>query len=89
MALAARDAYGPAEIVLTRAPNFRPASNDNTRVSLSSAAFAVDMPPPYPGIMRSLAMYVSEQNEPPGRMMGPKRCTIETSEYALVPMAER
>ena len=37
--------------------------------------------------MRSLAMYVSEQNDPPGRMMGPNRCTMDTSEYALVPMA--
>ena len=46
IALAARDAYGPAEIVLTRAPHFRPASKASSRVSLSSAAFALDIPPP-------------------------------------------
>ena len=46
MALAARDAYGPAEIVFTRSPHFRPASYASVRVSLSSAAFALDIPPP-------------------------------------------
>ena len=46
IALAARDASGPAEIVFTRQPNLRPASNASVRVSLSSAAFADDMPPP-------------------------------------------
>ncbi len=55
IALAARDANGPAEMALTRSPYLRPASNASTRVSLSSAAFADDMPPPYPGITRSLA----------------------------------
>jgi hypothetical protein len=46
IALAAREASGPAEIVLTRTPNRRPASKASTRVSLSSAAFADDIPPP-------------------------------------------
>ena len=46
IALAARDASGPAEIALTRSPYFRPASKASTRVSLSSAAFADDIPPP-------------------------------------------
>ena len=46
MALAARDASGPAEMVLTRSPHRRPASKASTRVSLSSAALADDMPPP-------------------------------------------
>src|ERR1051325_4123699 len=65
IALAARDAYGPAEIALTRIPHRRPASNASVRVSLSSAAFADDIPPPYPGITRSLAMYVSDMKDPP------------------------
>src|SRR6266540_7267017 len=56
IALAARDAHGPAEMVLTRRPYFRPASKARTRVSLSSAAFADDSPPPYPGMARSLAI---------------------------------
>ena len=46
MALAARDANGPAEMVFTRSPHLRPASNDSVRVSLSSCALADDMPPP-------------------------------------------
>jgi hypothetical protein len=46
IALAARDASGPAEMVLTRAPHLRPASYARVRVSLSSAAFADDIPPP-------------------------------------------
>ena len=46
MALAARDANGPALMVFTRTPHFRPASYDSVRVSDSSAAFADDMPPP-------------------------------------------
>jgi enoyl-[acyl-carrier protein] reductase I len=46
IALAARDAYGPADTVFTRIPHFRPASNASRRVSLSSAAFALDIPPP-------------------------------------------
>ena len=44
--LAAREAYGPAEMVLTRMPCLRPASYASTRVSLSSAALAACMPPP-------------------------------------------
>jgi len=48
MALAAREPSGPAEMVLTRTPHLRPASYASTRVSLSSAAFALLMPPPYP-----------------------------------------
>src|SRR3954468_4467992 len=63
IALAARDAYGPAEIVFTRTPQLRPASYASVRVSLSSAALADDMPPPYPGITRSLAMYVRDRND--------------------------
>ena len=46
IALAARDAYGPAEMVFTRTPHLRPASKASVRVSLSSAAFALDIPPP-------------------------------------------
>ena len=56
IALAARDAKGPALTTFTRAPHFRPASYARTRVSLSSAAFAELIPPPYPGIARSEAM---------------------------------
>src|SRR5262245_40611297 len=89
IALAARDASGPAEIVLMRHPNLRPASNASVRVSLSNAAFADDMPPPYPGITRSLAMYVSDTNDPPSRINGPSRCTIDTIEYALALTAPR
>ena len=48
MALAAREPRGPAEMVFTLMPYFRPASKDRTLVSLSSAAFALLMPPPYP-----------------------------------------
>ena len=40
------------------------------------------MPPPYPGTTRSLAMYVSERTEPPGRISGPRRASSPTSEYA-------
>ena len=46
IALAAREAHGPAEMLFTRAPNSRPASNASVRVSDSSAALAEDMPPP-------------------------------------------
>src|SRR5687768_17466364 len=46
IALAARDAHGPAEIALMRTPYLRPASNARTLVSLSSAALADDIPPP-------------------------------------------
>ena len=46
IALAAREASAPAEIVFTRWPHLRPASKASMRVSLSSAAFADDMPPP-------------------------------------------
>ena len=46
IALAAREAHGPAEIALTRTPQRRPASKASVRVSLSSAALADDMPPP-------------------------------------------
>ena len=82
IALAAREAYGPAEIVFTRRPSLRPASYASTRVSLSSAAFADDIPPPYPGITRSLAMYVSDTTDPASaRISGPSRWIIPTSEY--------
>ena len=40
IALAARDANGPAEMVFTRIPYLRPASKDKVRVSDSSAALA-------------------------------------------------
>ena len=43
---AARDAYGPAEITLTRCAHARPGSYASVRVSLSSAALALDIPPP-------------------------------------------
>ena len=46
MALAARDPRGPAEMELTRMLYLRPASYASTRVSLSSAALALLMPPP-------------------------------------------
>jgi hypothetical protein len=46
--LAAREPRGPAEMVFTRTPNFRPASKASTLVSDSRAAFAELMPPPYP-----------------------------------------
>jgi hypothetical protein len=48
IALAALDPRGPAEIVLTRTPYLRPASKARTLVSLSRAALALLMPPPYP-----------------------------------------
>ena len=35
------------------------------------------------------AMEVGERNEPHLRMSGPKRCTIDTIEYALTPTALR
>src|SRR2546428_7203567 len=82
IALAARDAYAPALMVFPRAPYLRPASNASVRVSLSSAALADDMPPPYPGTTRSLAMYVSDSTAPPGRSSGPRRASSPTSEYA-------
>ena len=47
------------------------------------------MPPPYPGITRSLAMYVSDAKAPPSRMSGPRRETMPTSEYALALTAAR
>src|SRR5690242_1221304 len=80
IALAARDASGPAEIVFTRAPHLRPASYASVRVSLSSAALADDMPPPYPGITRSLAMYVSDTTDAFGLSSGPRRAMSDTSE---------
>src|SRR6476620_6787338 len=80
MALAARDASGPALMQLTRWPYLRPASNARTRVSLSSAAFAELIPQPYPGSTRSLAMYERERIEPPLRLFGEERATIETIE---------
>jgi hypothetical protein len=80
IALAAREAYGPAEMVFTRTPYLRPASNASTRVSLSSAAFAELIPPPYPGMARSLAIYVSEAKLPLCRIIGPNARTIDTSE---------
>src|SRR5881394_3946968 len=89
IALAAREASGPAEMVLTRIPYLRPASNARVRVSLSSAALAEDIPPPYPGTARSLARYVSETALAAGRIRGASRCSIDTSEYALTPMAVR
>ena len=46
IAVAAREAQGPAEIALTRTPQRRPASKARVRVSASSAALADDMPPP-------------------------------------------
>src|SRR5258708_30040094 len=89
IALAARDASGPALMQLTRCPHLRPASHASTRVSLSRAAFALDMPPPYPGMTRSLAKYDKLKNAPPRRIMGPRCATSETMEYALTPIAPR
>src|SRR5687768_3451106 len=83
IALAARDASGPAEIVLTRTPYLRPASYASVRVSLSSAAFADDIPPPYPGLTRSLAMYGSGSTDAFGRRCGPRRVTSDNSWHAL------
>src|SRR3954462_887099 len=70
IAVAAREAHGPAEMAFTRTAQRRPASNARVRVSASSAALADDIPPPYPGITRSPAIYVSDRKEPPGRMSG-------------------
>ncbi len=44
MAMAAREARGPAEMVLMRMPYLRPASHARTLVSDSSCALAEDMP---------------------------------------------
>lgn len=41
-------------------------------------ALALLMPPPYPGITCSLAMYVRLIAAPPGFMMGPNRCIMLT-----------
>src|SRR5205085_12100482 len=76
-------------MVLTRTPYLRPASYARVRVSLSSAALADDIPPPYLGTTLSLARYVSETAAAPGRKSGPKRATIEVSEYADTPTAAR
>jgi hypothetical protein len=46
IATAAREARGPAEMVLILMPYFLPASQARTRVSDSSWALAEDMPPP-------------------------------------------
>src|SRR3954462_12204083 len=89
IALAARDASGPAEMVLTRMPHLRPASNASGRVSLSSAPWADDMPPPYPGTVRSPARYVSEIADEPGRIIGPSRWSMLASEDADPPTAAR
>src|SRR6476619_4964032 len=89
MALAARDASGPAEIVLMRTPHLRPASYASVRVSLSSAAFADDLPPPKPGMNPSPAMYVSDSTDALGLSSGPRRFTSDTSEYALTLTAAR
>src|ERR1019366_7802939 len=80
IALAARDAYGPALIVFTRNPCRRPASYASVRVSLSSAALADDIPPPYPEPTRPPAMYDSDRNDPFGRISGASRCTMLTRE---------
>jgi len=56
MAFAARLPKGPAEMVLTLMFDFLPASYASTRVSLSSAALAELIPPPYPGMILSEAM---------------------------------
>src|SRR4051812_38000123 len=89
MAVAARDAQGPAEMALTRTAQRRPASNARVRVSASSAALAEDIPPPYPGITRSPAIYVRDRKEPPGRMSGERFRTSEMLLYALMLIAER
>ena len=51
MAIAAREARGPAEIVLMRMPYLRPASQASTLVSDSSWALADDMPAGSRGVM--------------------------------------
>eukprot|EP00281_Chroomonas_sp_CCMP1168_P015899 CAMPEP_0206216138 /NCGR_PEP_ID=MMETSP0047_2-20121206/2563_1 /ASSEMBLY_ACC=CAM_ASM_000192 /TAXON_ID=195065 /ORGANISM="Chroomonas mesostigmatica_cf, Strain CCMP1168" /LENGTH=196 /DNA_ID=CAMNT_0053638469 /DNA_START=156 /DNA_END=742 /DNA_ORIENTATION=+ len=81
MADAARDLKGPAEIAFTRTPHFRPASHASIRVSDSSCAFALDMPPPYPGTTPRDAAYVREIAEDPLGMKGPKFCISATMEY--------
>src|ERR1051325_10450961 len=61
MALAAREASGPAEMVLTRTPNRRPASKASVRVSDSSAA--PGRPPPAVPGNAPLAGHVGERDE--------------------------
>nr|AFK41374.1 unknown [Medicago truncatula] len=78
IAFAARLLSGPADIVLTLILRFLPASKASTRVSLSNAAFAEPMPPPYPGMILSDAMYVREIEDPPGLMIGRKCLSKET-----------
>ena len=46
-----------------------------------TCAFAELIPPPYPGTTCCAAMKPSERIEPPGFMIGAKRCTHEISEY--------
>lgn len=41
-------------------------------------ALAELMPPPYPGMTAFDAMYVSEMAAPPGFMIGPNRCSMDT-----------
>src|SRR5579872_1044050 len=89
IALAAREAKGPALMQLTRWPHLRPTSQARTRVSLSSAALALDIPPPYPGMTRSLARYDKLRKALPGRMSGARRWTRDTIEYALTLTAAR
>ena len=72
IAFAARLLNGPADTVLTPILRFLPASKASTRVSLSSAAFAELISPPYPGMILSEAMYVREIEDPPGFMIWKK-----------------
>ena len=80
IALAARDASGPAEIVLTRDAELAARlEREHARVALErrlrrrhAAAVA--------GITRSPAMYVSDTNEPPRAHQRAERCTSETIE---------
>ena len=44
---------------------------------------------PRPGMMRSEARYVRQMAAPPGFMMGPKRCNMDTKEYADALIAAR
>ena len=89
MALAALEPNGPALMVFTRMPHFLPASNANTLVSDSKAALAEDIPPPYPGMILSLAKYVKEMHAPPLFINGPNFCNIAMFEYELAEIAPK
>src|ERR1035437_9782154 len=86
IALAARDAYGPALIVFTRNPCRRPAPSASVRLLPSKRAPPApppgphDPPPRYREPPPPPAMYDSDRNAPFGRISGGSRCTMLTRE---------